>query len=150
MGTMDDESAFLRAARAGLPHGPEFRFVDRLIALDPGVRARGIYWIRGDEPFLAGHFPGDPVMPGVLMLEAIAQMAGIAAQGTASSGAPLRLAAVSAAKIMGTGGPGARLWIAAEIVGRLGALVQAEGAITLGRDLPPIVTARITLAGVAG
>lgn len=43
---------------AALPHGPEFRFVDALDALDPGKSAVARYRVRGDEAFLAGHFPG--------------------------------------------------------------------------------------------
>ncbi|MFA6547132.1 MAG: beta-hydroxyacyl-ACP dehydratase, partial [Limisphaerales bacterium] len=70
----------LAQALAFLPHGPEFRFVDRLTVLEPGVRGEGEYTVRGDEPFLRGHFPGDPMMPGVLLVEAAAQLAGIVAQ----------------------------------------------------------------------
>jgi len=70
----------LAKALAFLPHGPEFRFVDRLTALEPGVHGAGEYTVRGDEPFLRGHFPGDPMMPGVLLVEAAAQLAGIVAR----------------------------------------------------------------------
>src|SRR5207237_1381908 len=63
-----------------LPHGPEFRFLDRLLSLEPGKSAAGEYAVRGDEPFLRGHFPGRPMMPGVLLVEAAAQLAGVVAQ----------------------------------------------------------------------
>ena len=60
-----------------LPHGPEFRFVDRLSALEPGASGAAEFTLRGDEPFLRGHFPGEPLMPGVLLVEAVAQLAGV-------------------------------------------------------------------------
>lgn len=57
-----------------LPHRPPFLFVDRISALEPGVRAVGHWKLNGDEWFFPGHFPGRPTLPGVLMCEAIAQV----------------------------------------------------------------------------
>ncbi len=140
---MDQETDVLEVALAGLPHGPAFRFVDQLLSLEPGVRASGIYHLRGDEPFLAGHFPGEPILPGVLMVEAIAQLAGIAA-----GGGNLRLAGIRLAKILGSVAPGTRLRIEAEITGRLGGLLLARGSITAGANAEPLATAQVTLAAV--
>lgn len=61
-----------------LPHRPPFRFVDSVDACDPGRSVAARWQITGDEPWLAGHFPGNPVVPGVLQLEALAQAGAVA------------------------------------------------------------------------
>ena len=61
-----------------LPHRYPFLLVDRIVELEPGVRAVGIKQVTANEPQFTGHFPGRPIMPGVLMVEALAQTAGIA------------------------------------------------------------------------
>jgi 3-hydroxyacyl-[acyl-carrier-protein] dehydratase len=61
-----------------LPHRPPFLFVDKLLALEPGQSARGIWHLTGDEWFFPGHFPGRPTLPGVLQTEAIAQLGAVA------------------------------------------------------------------------
>jgi 3-hydroxyacyl-[acyl-carrier-protein] dehydratase len=60
-----------------LPHAFPFLLVDRILEVEPGKRIVGIKNVTYNEPFFPGHFPGQPIMPGVLIVEAMAQTAGI-------------------------------------------------------------------------
>ena len=62
-----------------LPHRYPFLLVDKIIEMDIGKRVVGIKNVTINEPFFQGHFPGQPIMPGVLILEAMAQVAGVMA-----------------------------------------------------------------------
>jgi 3-hydroxyacyl-[acyl-carrier-protein] dehydratase len=132
-----------------LPHGPEFRFLDRLVEFEPGQRGVGEYRLRGDEAFLKGHFPGRPLLPGVLMLEAAAQLAGIVAQSDPhiQPMPDLRLTAVRALKFLGTAKPGEVLRVEARLVGRLKNLVQAEVSGTVNGQL--VLEGTVTLSGAS-
>jgi 3-hydroxyacyl-[acyl-carrier-protein] dehydratase len=61
-----------------IPHRYPFLLIDRIVELEPGKRAVGIKAITANEPQFTGHFPGRPIMPGVLMVEALAQTAAVA------------------------------------------------------------------------
>ena len=61
-----------------IPHRYPFLMVDRVVELTPGQHAVGIKQVTANEPHFTGHFPGRPIMPGVLMVEALAQTAGVA------------------------------------------------------------------------
>ena len=63
-----------------LPHRYPFLLVDRIIELEKGKRVVGIKNVTANEPFFQGHFPGNPIMPGVLIVEAMAQVGGVLAR----------------------------------------------------------------------
>ena len=134
-------------ALAGLPHGPEFRFLDRLLSLEPGKSGAGEYAVRGDEPFLRGHFPGRPMMPGVLLVEAAAQLAGVVAQSDqAIPPLPgLKLTAIRGAKILGSAKPGEIIRFEARLLGRMGNLVHAQATASVSART--VLQVELTLAG---
>ena len=141
---MDDP---LDRALAFLPHGPEFRFVQRLRNLEPGKSGSGEYQIQGSEPFLRGHFPGQPLFPGVLMVEGSAQLAGVVAQSDPAI-APLsglRLTALRNIKILGSAKPGDVLRFEARLTGRLANLIQADVAVYFEDRL--LMQGAVTLSG---
>ena len=123
----------MNQALALLPHGPEFRFIDRLVSLEPGRLGVGEYAVRGDEPFLRGHFPGQPLFPGVLLVEAAAQLAGVVAQSDPSLPPlpRLKLTAMRVVKFFGSARIGEVVRLEARVTGRLANLVQAETTATV-------------------
>jgi 3-hydroxymyristoyl/3-hydroxydecanoyl-(acyl carrier protein) dehydratase len=143
---MNPDEAY-RKALSYLPHGAEFRFLDRLTALEAGKSGRGEYTVRGDEPFLRGHFPGEPIFPGVLLVEAAAQLAGVVAQTDPAIPplAGLKLTAMRHVKIFGTARPGETILLEATLSGRLGGLVQAHATARVGAVT--CLTADLTLSG---
>jgi 3-hydroxyacyl-[acyl-carrier-protein] dehydratase len=137
----------LQTALKFLPHGPEFRFVDRLLKLEPGKSGAGEYTVRGDEPFLRGHFPSQPIFPGVLLVEAAAQLAGTIAQSDPQIPplAGLKLTAMRGIKILGTARPGETIHIEAKILNRLGNLVQAQVSASVNGQT--MMQGELTLSG---
>jgi 3-hydroxyacyl-[acyl-carrier-protein] dehydratase len=72
---------------AQLPHAEPFRFVSAITSLKPGESAEGTWTLTGSEDFFRGHFPGNPMVPGVLISEALAQLSGIAGTSGGADGA---------------------------------------------------------------
>lgn len=144
---MSHPSALVQALSC-LPHGPSFRFIDELVEMMPGVSASARWTLKGNEAFLAGHFPGQPLLPGVIMIEALAQLGGILAQSDRGE-QPLknvRLTAVRQFKILGSIPPGETLTIHAKRDAVMPGLVQISGEILTAEGVK-LATGSVVLSG---
>jgi 3-hydroxyacyl-[acyl-carrier-protein] dehydratase len=112
----------------GLPHRPPFVFVRRLIACQPGVSAECETFFARDDPMFSGHFPGDPLVPGVILTEALAQTAGIAAaSGQAENARPrFLLSAIRQMKFFHPVRPEERIILRAEKLAEAQGLLQFQ------------------------
>jgi 3-hydroxyacyl-[acyl-carrier-protein] dehydratase len=113
----------------GLPHRAPFIFVDAVAELQPGESAVGRKVFADDEPLFRGHFPGDPLVPGVIITEALAQTAGLAA---GQAGRSFRLTAIKAMKFLAAVRPGEELILHAQKRGAVGGLWQFDVKATVG------------------
>ncbi len=119
-----------------LPHRYPFLMVDRIIELVPGERAVGVKNISINEPFFQGHFPDQPVMPGVLMLEAMAQVGACALLSMDKYHGHLAyLAGLDQVRFKKQAFPGDVLTISAELIRLMGSIGKARGKITIDNDL---------------
>jgi 3-hydroxyacyl-[acyl-carrier-protein] dehydratase len=115
----------------GLPHREPFIFIDAVVALTPGKSAHCTKRFAASEPFFRGHFPGDPLVPGVLMAEALAQTAGLAA---GQPGRTFHLSAIRGMKFLAPVRPDEELQLFARKTATVGALLQFEVTARLGEQ----------------
>jgi 3-hydroxyacyl-[acyl-carrier-protein] dehydratase len=133
---------------AHLPHHPPMRLVEHIIEVVPGRWARATRIAHPDDWYFDGHFPSNPVVPAIALVELLAQTGGLAIAPAEASGlSALRLASLNDFKFPSAAGPGALLQATAEIVGRLGGLVRITGTVTA--DGTVVATGNLTLADVA-
>lgn len=112
-----------------LPHRPPFLLVDRIIEMEPGKRIVGIKNVTINEPFFVGHFPNFPVMPGVLIIEAMAQTGGVLALQDAAIGSDklVLFAAIEEAKFRRPVVPGDQLRLELEVLQRHTSFARMKG-----------------------
>ncbi len=113
-----------------LPHRYPFLLVDRVVSIDPGKTLRAYKNVSVNEPFFNGHFPGHPVMPGVLVLEALAQASAILcyrSTGFDPSQKVTYLMAIDGAKFRRPTVPGDRLDLEVEVLRLKGSVVKTRG-----------------------
>lgn len=104
-----------------IPHRQPFLLIDTVEELEPGVRAVAKKCVSYNEPFFAGHFPGEPVMPGVLIIEALAQTGAVAILGMEENrGKTAYFAEIKSAKFKQKVTPGDVLMLETEIIKKKG------------------------------
>ena len=113
-----------------LPHRYPFLLVDRVVSIEPGKALRAYKNVSVNEPFFEGHFPGHPVMPGVLVLEALAQASAILAYRTTGFDPAQKvtyLMAIDGAKFRRPTVPGDRLELEVEVLRFKGSILKTRG-----------------------
>lgn len=122
-----------------LPHRDPFLFVDQVIEFEQHKRIVAIKNVSIDEPFFAGHFPVQPIFPGVLIIEALAQAAGILAfkslDRTPEDGSVYYLAGTNKTKFKKAVFPGDKLQLEVSIVRLRNRWMKAEGRATVNGEL---------------
>ncbi len=130
-----------------LPHRPPMRLVERVIEFVPGRRACTTRVAHPDDWYFDGHFPTEPVIPAIALVELLAQTGGLAVTSTPETGLrALRLAALTDFKFPAAAGPGALLQATADVIGRVGRLIKISGTVTADGRI--VATGSLTLADV--
>ena len=128
----------IRRVMAALPHRYPMLLVDRVEALERDRSIRAIKAVTINEPFFQGHFPGRPIMPGVLIVEALAQAAGVLAVeslGLASSGKLVYFMAIEGAKFRLPVEPGVLLQLDVEFVQKRATICKLAGRASINGKL---------------
>ncbi len=120
-----------RPEELGLPHRAPFVFLDWVTGLEAGVSGEGKKIFLPEDPVFCGHFPGNPIVPGVLLCEAVAQLAGIVA-----GGEMCYLAAVRSMKFPSSAKPGEEIFFRVKAVASQGSLLYFDGVAEVsGREV---------------
>lgn len=115
-----------------LPHRQPFLLIDTVEELEPGKRAVATKCVSYNEPYFAGHFPGEPVMPGVLIIEALAQTGAVAVLSLPENkGKTAYFAGISSAKFKQKVTPGSVLTLETEIIRQKGPLGVGKAKATV-------------------
>jgi len=118
-----------------LPHRYPFLLVDRVLEIEPNVRITAIKNVTINEQFFVGHFPGNPVMPGVLIIEAMAQTAGILAYKSGIQGRHVYFLTIEKAKFRKPVTPGDQLRFEVKVVHSRGSVWKFSGEAYIGDKL---------------
>lgn len=123
--------------QAVLPHRYPFLLVDRVVEFDPGRRAVGLKNVTVNDPYFQGHFPGRPVFPGVLIVEALAQLGGVLAirSSSAEKSPIVYLTGIDKAKFRKPVIPGDQIRLEVEVIKRRPPFWKMQGRAFVGSDL---------------
>lgn len=124
---MKDIDAIMKA----LPHRYPFLLVDRVLEMEPEKKIRTLKNVTANEPHFQGHFPFYPIMPGVLIVEAMAQSAGILFSEAANAGKKMLFMGIDACRFRKEVRPGDQLIMDIEVIQQRGAILRFKGVASV-------------------